>query len=132
MCSYHQENLQSKKKQKLVSKRIRKMQQEEEHMKEKEFERAFSREFWPDNVWILKYTSFTYHFLAELNLWGLCTGTWSFFFIFLVPLPLVWLLVFLCNAKQVCTSHHVLFLLSQNHFELLHLDVSSHKNAILF
>ncbi|XP_073112681.1 uncharacterized protein [Elaeis guineensis] len=45
-----QENLQAKKKQKSGSKRMRKMQQEEERMKEKEFERAFFREFWPDNV----------------------------------------------------------------------------------
>ncbi|XP_020276299.1 PIN2/TERF1-interacting telomerase inhibitor 1 isoform X1 [Asparagus officinalis] len=44
------ENLQSKKKPKSVSKRIRKMQEEEERLKEKEFERAFFREFWPDNV----------------------------------------------------------------------------------
>ncbi|XP_020276301.1 G patch domain and ankyrin repeat-containing protein 1 homolog isoform X2 [Asparagus officinalis] len=40
----------SKKKPKSVSKRIRKMQEEEERLKEKEFERAFFREFWPDNV----------------------------------------------------------------------------------
>lgn len=44
------ENLQSRKKLKSVSKRIRKMQEEEERLKEKEFERAFFREFWPDNV----------------------------------------------------------------------------------
>ncbi|KAJ6820191.1 PIN2/TERF1-interacting telomerase inhibitor 1 isoform X1 [Iris pallida] len=42
--------LQSRKKLKSVSKRIRKMQEEEERLKEKEFERAFYREFWPDNV----------------------------------------------------------------------------------
>ncbi|WOL09828.1 G patch domain and ankyrin repeat-containing protein [Canna indica] len=41
---------QSKRKNNQVSKRIRKMHQEEERMKEKEFERAFFREFWPDNV----------------------------------------------------------------------------------
>ncbi|CAL9109084.1 unnamed protein product [Musa textilis] len=43
-------DMQSKKKNKQVSKRIRKMREEEERMKEKEFERAFFREFWPDNV----------------------------------------------------------------------------------
>ena len=45
-----QEHLQSKKKLKSVSKRIRKIQEEEERLKEREFERAFFREFWPDNV----------------------------------------------------------------------------------
>ncbi|THU69308.1 hypothetical protein C4D60_Mb08t13070 [Musa balbisiana] len=43
-------DMQSKKKNKQVSKRIRRMREEEERMKEKEFERAFFREFWPDNV----------------------------------------------------------------------------------
>ncbi|KAM0949853.1 putative G patch domain and ankyrin repeat-containing protein [Dioscorea sansibarensis] len=43
-------NLQSKKKLKTNSKRIRKMLEEDKHAKEKEFERAFFREFWPDNV----------------------------------------------------------------------------------
>ncbi|XP_074576009.1 uncharacterized protein LOC141832403 [Curcuma longa] len=43
-------DLQSNATKKQVSKRIRKMQQEEERIKEKEFEQAFFREFWPDNV----------------------------------------------------------------------------------
>ncbi|XP_078162161.1 D111/G-patch domain-containing protein [Carex rostrata] len=34
----------------LVTKRLRKLQEEEKRMQEKEFERAFFREFWPDNV----------------------------------------------------------------------------------
>ncbi|XP_022763875.1 PIN2/TERF1-interacting telomerase inhibitor 1-like [Durio zibethinus] len=38
------------KKTKALSKRMRKMQQREKHLQEKEFERAFFREFWPDNV----------------------------------------------------------------------------------
>ncbi|XP_039120299.1 G patch domain and ankyrin repeat-containing protein 1 homolog [Dioscorea cayenensis subsp. rotundata] len=42
--------LQSKKKVKANSKRIRKMLEEDKRAKEKEFERAFFREFWPDNV----------------------------------------------------------------------------------
>ncbi|MQL72232.1 hypothetical protein Taro_004551 [Colocasia esculenta] len=41
---------QSKKKTKLASKRLRKMAEEEKRWNEKEFERAFFREFWPDNV----------------------------------------------------------------------------------
>lgn len=44
------EQLKSKKKQKTISKRVRKMQEEEKRMQDKEFERAFFREFWPDNV----------------------------------------------------------------------------------
>ncbi|XP_022749090.1 PIN2/TERF1-interacting telomerase inhibitor 1-like [Durio zibethinus] len=40
----------SSKKTKAVSKRMRKMQEREKHQQEKEFERAFFREFWPDNV----------------------------------------------------------------------------------
>lgn len=44
------EQLLSKKKIKSASKRIRKMQEEEARLKEREFERAFFREFWPDNV----------------------------------------------------------------------------------
>lgn len=44
------QDMQSKKKNKQVSKRMRRMREEEERMKEKEFERAFFREFWPDNV----------------------------------------------------------------------------------
>ncbi|PKA47686.1 SURP and G-patch domain-containing protein 1-like protein [Apostasia shenzhenica] len=44
------ERLQCKKKQKAISKRFKKIQEHEERMKEKEFERAFFREFWPDNV----------------------------------------------------------------------------------
>ncbi|KAG8656662.1 G-patch domain-containing protein C1486.03 isoform X2 [Manihot esculenta] len=35
---------------KTLSKKQRKMQQLEKHLQEKEFERAFFREFWPDNV----------------------------------------------------------------------------------
>ena len=45
-----QNKLQSKKKLKTNSKRIRKMLEEDKRAKEKEFERAFFREFWPDNV----------------------------------------------------------------------------------
>ncbi|KAE8783927.1 G patch domain-containing protein 11 [Hordeum vulgare] len=40
----------STKKAKLAAKRIRKMQEEEKRAQEKEFEIAFFREFWPDNV----------------------------------------------------------------------------------
>ncbi|GAU12184.1 hypothetical protein TSUD_01510 [Trifolium subterraneum] len=40
----------SQKKTKALSKRVRKMQELEKKMQEKEFERAFFREFWPDNV----------------------------------------------------------------------------------
>ncbi|MED6110980.1 hypothetical protein PIB30_048040 [Stylosanthes scabra] len=40
----------SKKKKKALSKRIRKMEELEKKMQEKEFERAFFREFWPENV----------------------------------------------------------------------------------
>uniref|UniRef100_A0A0E0IUD1 G-patch domain-containing protein n=1 Tax=Oryza nivara TaxID=4536 RepID=A0A0E0IUD1_ORYNI len=39
-----------KKKAKLTAKRIRKMQEEEKRLQEREFEMAFFREFWPDNV----------------------------------------------------------------------------------
>lgn len=35
---------------KLAAKRIRKMQEEEKRLQEREFEMAFFREFWPDNV----------------------------------------------------------------------------------
>ncbi|NP_001399035.1 uncharacterized protein LOC100282370 isoform 2 [Zea mays] len=42
--------MQSKKRAKLAAKRIRKLQEEEKRLKEKEFEMAFFREFWPDNV----------------------------------------------------------------------------------
>ncbi|XP_059452893.1 uncharacterized protein LOC132183583 isoform X2 [Corylus avellana] len=35
---------------KTLSKRIRKMQEQEKRLEEKEFERVFYREFWPDNV----------------------------------------------------------------------------------
>jgi hypothetical protein len=45
-----QQEMQSKKRAKLAAKRIRKMQEEEKRLKEKEFEMAFFREFWPDNV----------------------------------------------------------------------------------
>lgn len=48
-----QNKLQSKKKVKANSKRIRKMLEEDKRAKEKEFERAFFREFWPDNVWLM-------------------------------------------------------------------------------
>ncbi|KAK7343287.1 hypothetical protein VNO77_11918 [Canavalia gladiata] len=44
-----QEHL-SQKKTKALSKRMRKMQEFEKKMQEKEFERAFFREFWPENV----------------------------------------------------------------------------------
>ncbi|XP_068640920.1 uncharacterized protein [Aristolochia californica] len=40
----------SKKKTKAMSKRMRKIEEQEKQMQEKEFERAFFREFWPDNV----------------------------------------------------------------------------------
>ncbi|GMJ00542.1 hypothetical protein like AT5G08535 [Hibiscus trionum] len=40
----------SRKKTKALSKRLRKIQEQEKQMQEKEFERAFFREFWPDNV----------------------------------------------------------------------------------
>ncbi|KAG8092075.1 hypothetical protein GUJ93_ZPchr0012g20489 [Zizania palustris] len=39
-----------KKRAKLAAKRVRKMQEEEKRLQEKEFEMAFFREFWPDNV----------------------------------------------------------------------------------
>ncbi|KAL1191273.1 SURP and G-patch domain-containing protein 1-like protein [Cardamine amara subsp. amara] len=38
------------KKSKKLSKKMRKMMEHEKHLQEKEFERAFFREFWPDNV----------------------------------------------------------------------------------
>ncbi|KAF4354733.1 hypothetical protein CsatB_026549 [Cannabis sativa] len=38
------------KKSKSLSKKMRKMQEFERKLQEKEFERAFFREFWPDNV----------------------------------------------------------------------------------
>jgi hypothetical protein len=40
----------SKRRSKLAAKRIQKLQEEEKRLKEKEFEIAFFREFWPDNV----------------------------------------------------------------------------------
>ncbi|KAM7463245.1 hypothetical protein LguiA_031366 [Lonicera macranthoides] len=40
----------ARKKAKRVSKRMKKMEEIEKHLQEKEFERAFFREFWPDNV----------------------------------------------------------------------------------
>ncbi|XP_039830946.1 SURP and G-patch domain-containing protein 1-like protein isoform X2 [Panicum virgatum] len=43
-------DMQSKKRAKLAAKRIRKMQEEGKRLQEKEFEMAFFREFWPDNV----------------------------------------------------------------------------------
>lgn len=39
-----------KNKAKQASKRMRKILEEEKRMQEKEFEKAFFREFWPDNV----------------------------------------------------------------------------------
>ncbi|KAG8382619.1 hypothetical protein BUALT_Bualt05G0096300 [Buddleja alternifolia] len=39
-----------KRKAKGVSKKMKKMQDFEKHLQEKEFDRAFFREFWPDNV----------------------------------------------------------------------------------
>ncbi|XP_038719044.1 G patch domain and ankyrin repeat-containing protein 1 homolog [Tripterygium wilfordii] len=41
---------QPSKKSKALSKKMRKMQEIEKRMQEKEFDRAFFREFWPDNV----------------------------------------------------------------------------------
>lgn len=38
------------KKDKALSKRMRRIQELEKKAQEKEFERAFFREFWPDNV----------------------------------------------------------------------------------
>ncbi|KAL5542998.1 hypothetical protein UlMin_010708 [Ulmus minor] len=38
------------KKSKALSKKMKKMQEFEQRLQEKEFERAFFREFWPDNV----------------------------------------------------------------------------------
>ncbi|KAK3408013.1 hypothetical protein EUGRSUZ_J00331 [Eucalyptus grandis] len=38
------------KKSKVLSKKMRKLQEQEQRLQEKEFERAFFREFWPDNV----------------------------------------------------------------------------------
>lgn len=49
----NQKNVQDQlpsKKRKAASKRIMKMQELEKQLQEKEFERAFYREFWPDNV----------------------------------------------------------------------------------
>ncbi|KAI8006794.1 hypothetical protein LOK49_LG07G00065 [Camellia lanceoleosa] len=40
----------SGKKAKAISKRVKKMQEFEKHLQEKEFERAFFREFWTNNV----------------------------------------------------------------------------------
>lgn len=44
------ENLSSSTRNKVLSKRMKKMQEAEKKLREKEFERAFFREFWPDNV----------------------------------------------------------------------------------
>eukprot|EP00262_Sarcandra_glabra_P008062 TRINITY_DN21233_c0_g1_i1.p1 TRINITY_DN21233_c0_g1~~TRINITY_DN21233_c0_g1_i1.p1 ORF type:complete len:124 (+),score=29.62 TRINITY_DN21233_c0_g1_i1:103-474(+) len=44
------DDLQFRKKPKGSSKRMKKMQETEKRMQEKEFEQAFFREFWPDNV----------------------------------------------------------------------------------
>ncbi|GAB2284977.1 hypothetical protein Dimus_019432 [Dionaea muscipula] len=40
----------STKKEKMISKRIKKMEEVERRLQEREFERQFFREFWPDNV----------------------------------------------------------------------------------
>lgn len=40
----------SKQQTKNLSKKLKKMQEFEKVLKEKEFDRAFFREFWPDNV----------------------------------------------------------------------------------
>jgi hypothetical protein len=45
-----QQDVASKRRSKLAAKRIQKLQEEEKRLKEKEFEIAFFREFWPDNV----------------------------------------------------------------------------------
>ncbi|XVE66416.1 hypothetical protein DITRI_Ditri08aG0078600 [Diplodiscus trichospermus] len=45
-----EEEQKSSKKTKALSKRMRKMEEREKLLQEKEFERAFFREFWPDNV----------------------------------------------------------------------------------
>ncbi|TVT97549.1 hypothetical protein EJB05_57212 [Eragrostis curvula] len=44
------QDMPTKRKTKLAAKRIRKIQEEEKRLQEKEFEMAFFREFWPDNV----------------------------------------------------------------------------------
>ena len=59
-----QDHLPSKKC-KTLSKRMRKMQELEKQLQEKEFERAFYREFWPDNVWLR-----TCHYFS-LMIWSL-------------------------------------------------------------
>lgn len=41
---------QTKKKAKVLSKKLRKMKEQEQRLQEQDFERAFFREFWPDNV----------------------------------------------------------------------------------
>ncbi|KAL5993367.1 hypothetical protein ACLOJK_014291 [Asimina triloba] len=45
-----QDQMVSRKKSKALSKRMRKLEEEEKRMQEKEFDQAFFREFWPDNV----------------------------------------------------------------------------------
>ncbi|GMH10886.1 hypothetical protein Nepgr_012727 [Nepenthes gracilis] len=47
---HSKDNVPSTNKEKTLSKRTRKMQEAEKSLQEKEFERAFFREFWPDNV----------------------------------------------------------------------------------
>ncbi|GJN19744.1 hypothetical protein PR202_gb07050 [Eleusine coracana subsp. coracana] len=44
------QDMPTKRRAKLAAKRIRKLQEEEKRLQEKEFEIAFFREFWPDNV----------------------------------------------------------------------------------
>ncbi|KAK3156801.1 hypothetical protein QOZ80_2AG0112120 [Eleusine coracana subsp. coracana] len=46
----NQQDMPTKRRTKLAAKRIRKLQEEEKRLQEKEFEIAFFREFWPDNV----------------------------------------------------------------------------------
>jgi hypothetical protein len=45
-----QQDVASKRRSKLAAKRIRKLQEEEKRLKEKEFEIAFFREFLPDKI----------------------------------------------------------------------------------
>ncbi|XP_062205374.1 SURP and G-patch domain-containing protein 1-like protein isoform X3 [Phragmites australis] len=44
------QDMPSKKRAKLAAKRIRKIQEEEKRLQERELEMAFFREFWPENV----------------------------------------------------------------------------------
>ncbi|XP_010452862.1 PREDICTED: meiotically up-regulated protein C1442.13c isoform X2 [Camelina sativa] len=49
-ASEHEKDEGDSKKSKKLSKKMRKMMEHEKHLQEKEFERAFFREFWPDNL----------------------------------------------------------------------------------